>query len=100
MHLAISGDAITRRKAAELLSTVGALVIGIGVGLWLPAVGAPLAAATLVVGVVSHALGMYEKNRIETQAGEAVPEWSRALYWLCWAALAAVVAWLALDFFA
>jgi hypothetical protein len=95
MAFALSNSGIAaRRKAAELLSTTGALVLGVGIGLLLPAAGAPFAWVAVILGILSHGWGMYEKNRIEALAGEEPRWWHRVLYWGCWAALAALVIYL------
>ena len=78
-------------KKAELLSSLGAGVLGAGIALLLPNQLAPYAILILLLGLVSHAVGMSQKHRLEQQ-GEVVPLWwAEALYWLCWLALAALL---------
>ena len=93
-----STDTVARRKAAELLSTTGALVLGVGVGLILPVAGSAIAWLTIALGIVSHGWGMYAKNRIEAQASEVLPWWHRFLYWGCWLSLAALAVYLVVQF--
>ena len=62
-----------QRKAAELLSTTGALVLGVGIGLILPVVGSAIGWLTIALGIVSHGWGMYAKNQVEAQAAEELP---------------------------
>jgi hypothetical protein len=80
-------------KGAELASGLGAIVLGSGLALvlpeWLRAYAMPL----LVAGIVVHGLGMTLKYRLETRAGAPL-WWERALFWLCWMCLAALVTWL------
>lgn len=79
-------------KGAELLGTMGVLLLGIGVGAWL---GVPLTdyvLPVLILGGVCHALGMYAKHRLEAAYGGKQPGWYRALYWSCWVLLAVMAA--------
>ena len=81
-------------RAAELASGLGAIVLGAGLALvspeWLRAFAFPL----LAVGVFVHSVGMTLKYRLEHREGS--PLWcDRALFWLCWACLAAVGLWIA-----
>ena len=99
MHIATSSrNPAAQRKAAELLSTTGALVLGVGIGLILPVAGSVIAWLTIALGIVSHGWGMYAKNQIEAQAAEVFPWWHRLLYWGCWLSLAALVAYLVAQF--
>jgi hypothetical protein len=101
-HVAHAVSAIgtaSRRKAAELLSTTGALVLGVGIGLALPAVGSAIAWLIIALGIISHGWGMYAKNSAEVQSGDVFPWWHGALYWGCWIALAALAAYLAVGWF-
>jgi len=85
-------EQIARSKHADLASTAGAGILGGGLGMLLPQFVRPYAIFLVVIGILLHGWGMLEKRRLE--AGSAVPPWSRALYWLCWLALAALVAWM------
>ena len=80
-----------RYKRAELLSGLGAVVLGIGlgalVGRWLM----PIATVILVVGVIVHAAGMYSARRAEAAAGAPISGWEKALYTGCWLLLAALL---------
>jgi len=82
---------IARVKKAELLSSLGAGVLGAGIALLLPNQLAPYAIPILLLGLISHAVGMSQKHRLE-QKGEIVRIWwAETLYWLCWLALAALL---------
>jgi hypothetical protein len=85
---------ITRIKKAELLSSLGAGVLGAGIALLLPNQLAPYAIPILLLGLISHAVGMSQKHGLE-QLGEVVRVWwAEALYWFCWLALAALLVWI------
>lgn len=82
----------SRIKRAELLSSVGAGVLGAGIALLFSKALGPYATPILLVGLVSHAWGMFQKHKFES--GEPAPRvwWADALYWLCWASLALLLA--------
>lgn len=78
----------SRLKLAELTSSLGAGVLGAGIGVllatWLDGLALPI----LAVGLLLHAWGMRDKHALE--AGVVQPVWSSALYWACWLILAAL----------
>ncbi|MEQ1613789.1 MAG: hypothetical protein ABL904_13630 [Hyphomicrobiaceae bacterium] len=92
------GDAIatpmrrSRLKQAELLSAVGALVLGIGIGALAAPVLGWLAVPIFLIGCISHGWGMIQKHRIEQLDDNTPATWEAALYWGCWVALAIVLA--------
>jgi len=84
-------------KAAELVSTLGAAVLGAGFALLMLRL-ADQAVSLLAVGMLVHAVGMGLKHRL--QAGLPQPRWARWLAAVCWLALAllaATLAWHALG---
>ena len=83
---------MTRLRIAELTSSVGAIVLGVGLGAWFSRWFTPSAGLITVAGVAMHAFGMWDKHRLESVAHAESPTWATALYWLCWFLLAAVVA--------
>jgi hypothetical protein len=85
---------MTRFKLAELTSSIGALVLGIGLGgLFAPWIG-PAAGVVVLAGVITHAFGMWDKHRLEAKTGVEGGRWVVALYWICWLLLAGLVAFL------
>ncbi len=85
---------IARVKRAELLSSLGAGVLGAGIALLLPNQLAPYAFPILLVGLISHAVGTSQKHGLEQQGEVARVWWAEVLYWLCWMALAALLLFL------
>jgi hypothetical protein len=87
-----SREIIARRlRLAELSSSLGAGVLGFGIGVLVSSYVAGLGVPILVAGLLLHAWGMLDKHRIETKQGAARVWWSTLLYWICWAALTAIV---------
>jgi hypothetical protein len=83
-------------KWAELASGLGAIVLGTGLALLLPGWLRTYAVPLLVGGVLVHGLGMTLKYRLESRDGSPL-WWEQALFWLCWACLAALGVWIAID---
>lgn len=82
-----------RLKLAELTSSLGAGVLGAGIGVlfsgYLGGLGLPL----LFLGLLLHAWGMMDKHAIEAGSGATRVWWSLALYWICWLGLAGLAAY-------
>ena len=86
------GTTYARERAqAELLSNVGAGVLGAGLSLLFAHTIVRLAVPFLMVGGVVHAVAMYRKHRLDQNAETALPRWSKWLYWTCWLLLLALV---------
>lgn len=83
-----------RRKLAELTNTVGAGVLGVGVGAWLSTRIDQFLGVIIVVGLALHVWGMLDKHRLEKQEGALIPIWASTLYWICWLLLLGLVLWL------
>lgn len=81
-----------RLRLAELTSSVGAVVLGIELRVLaadrLDRLGLPL----LLVGSAVHAWGMFDKHRLERQAGTPDAWWGPVAYWSCWGLLAILAA--------
>lgn len=84
-------------RGAELASGLGAIVLGAGLVLVLPEWLRTYAWPLLIGGVVVHGVGMTLKYRLESRQGPPL-WWERALFWLCWAGLAALGLWLVVAF--
>lgn len=84
----------TATKGAELASGLGAIVLGAGLALVLPGWLRSYALPLLVGGALVHGVGMTLKYRLENRDGPPL-WWERALFWLCWAGLAALGLWIA-----
>jgi hypothetical protein len=76
-----------RIKRAQLLSTTGALALGIGLGLLLPGAVGPMTIPILVAGLLAHGWGMFETHLLERSSEVRRPRWAGVLYWVCWLAL-------------
>lgn len=86
----------TATKGAELAAGFGAIVLGAGLALVMPEWLRTYATALLVGGVLIHGVSMTLKYRLESREGPAL-WWERALFWLCWAGLAALGLWIAVG---
>jgi hypothetical protein len=88
----------TRRlKRAELLSGVGAVVLGMGLGLFFSRFLLPYATPLLLVGLLTHAWGMFDKHRLESASAGVRLWWAEILYWLCWGALLALTVYITVS---
>jgi hypothetical protein len=77
-------------KKAELLSSFGAGILGAGIALLLANTLAGYALPILLLGLISHGVGMFQKHRLE-QSGNLRIWWAESLYWFCWLALVALL---------
>jgi hypothetical protein len=77
-----------RMKKADVTSGVGAGILGGGVGVLVAPYLGPYAVPLIVVGIVMHAWGMYERHRLDAAAPRVW--WAEGLYWLCWGILIAI----------
>lgn len=82
---------ISRIKRAELLSSIGAGVLGAGIALLLANLLVPYAIPILLLGLISHAAGMFRKHGLEQQGEVVRVWWVEVLYWFCWLGLAALL---------
>lgn len=94
MQKVMGTDVGTRRlRLAELTSSLGAGILGLGIGIlagkYLDGTGLPV----LILGLVLHAWGMTDKHRLEASTGVPDVWWSTVLYWICWVLLGALVAY-------
>lgn len=82
--------ALTERSlnAATLLSTVGAGVAGIGLGIFVAGFLRSVAIPILVIGLAAHLVGMAGRRRIQSAQLYRPAAWEQWAYWGCWAAIA------------
>ena len=73
-----------RLRLAELTSTLGALVSGVGLGAIVGDRLGRLATVVLVIGIAIHGIGMLDKYRFGHRSGVHTSSWWRTLYWTCW----------------
>lgn len=79
------GNAPVRHEAAfGLLSTVGASIIGLGIGVLLSAALTSIVWFLLAFGAIAHAVGMVGTRRVKSSVNYEPAPWERAAYWLCW----------------
>ena len=88
-----------RIKRAELLGGVGALVLGMGLGLLFSSFLKPYTVPIVIVGLLSHAWGMFDKHRLEANSSPTRPWWAALLYWACWVSLLVLSVYLAASSF-
>ena len=81
-------------KRAEILGSAGAGILGVGLGAMFPGRVSVVAVPMIVLGASMHALGMWQRHRLDLAIGAELPRWSNALYWSCWGALLLVAAYL------
>ena len=81
-------------KGAELVSALGAIVLGAGLALVVPGWLRSYSHVPAGRGVVVHGLGMTLTYRLEFRRGPPL-WWERALFWLCWACLLGLSIWIA-----
>lgn len=86
-------------KRTELLSSVGAGVLGGGIALLLADILSPYSIPILMLGLVAHAVGMAQKHALEQRGGSGGAGWVEAMYWLCWLVLAALFLYILINLF-
>ncbi|WP_262271695.1 hypothetical protein [Microvirga yunnanensis] len=67
---------------------MGAVVLGVGLGVLAASHIGSLDLPLLLVGAAVHAWGMYDKHRLERQADAPDVRWEPMVYWTCWGLLA------------
>ena len=80
------------RSALTTLSVVGAAVAGAAVGSMLDTELKPIAWWIFTIGITAHLVGMVGVRRLLAQTGYEPPAWQVSAFWLCWAAIAVIVA--------
>jgi hypothetical protein len=88
---------IAQIKGAELLSSIGAGILGGGIALLLVSILERYAVPLLLLGLVSHTIGMIRKHSLEQRGNDTRVWWAEALYWLCWVLLAALLLYILIS---
>lgn len=86
-------EKITRTELSALASTLGAGILGFGLGVFLENYFQQYVFWIILIGILMHGWGMYEvhqknkesdhKNSI-SQIKRCEFSWTNLLYWLCW----------------
>lgn len=71
---------LTKAKLEELASTVGAGILGLGLGALLSNYFQRYAFGIILIGLIMHGWGMYMTHH---QNKKAI-SWMNILYWFCW----------------
>lgn len=90
-HLSFKSKTDARLKRAELLSSVGAGVLGAGLALVFADALGSYKLHILLLGLVAHAFGMFRKHQLGKQGSMVRVWWAEVFYWLCWLALAGLL---------
>ena len=75
-------------KQADVMSALGAGVLGAGVGALFANWLIEFAAAAVFIGIAVHGWGMFEKHRLGKVGDQPRTTWETVLYWGCWVVLA------------
>lgn len=89
----------SRVKRTELLSGVGAVVLGIGLGVLLSNYLKIYALPVLITGLVMHGLGMLLKHKFENESSTVRLWWAETLYWLCWVVLLGIIIYVITNYY-
>ncbi len=82
-------------KRLELLGGLGAGILGAGLALLFAEHIKQFAIPLLLLGIVSHGWTMFQKGRLELQAGIGQPRWADAAEWACWIMMAGLLVYIA-----
>ncbi|MGE3534264.1 MAG: hypothetical protein AB7H48_05495 [Parachlamydiales bacterium] len=83
----------SRLKLAELTSSIGAGVLGLGLGVHFGEHLKSFSLPIIAIGIFSHAVGMFDKHRLESQVNGVTAFWTKFLYWICWVSMAGLIAY-------
>jgi hypothetical protein len=89
-------SSMLRRKRAEVAGSVGAGILGVGLGALLAPAVRPASVLILVAGASMHTWGMWTMRRLDRDPELRASWWVNALYWACWTLLAGLGASLAI----
>ncbi|WP_194721469.1 hypothetical protein [Noviherbaspirillum malthae] len=88
-----------RLKQLDLLSGLGAGVLGAGIALLFADCLESYAVPILLVGLIAHGWAMFAKGRLDRQAQMERPMWTVAAEWACWLLLAVLAVYLVAGVF-
>jgi hypothetical protein len=91
-------DKSQRVSLAEATSSIGAGILGMGLGVSFADYLRGFGTIIILLGAVMHAWGMLDMKRMEKAAGQRRPPWSAFLYVICWTALGLLALWLAVSY--
>jgi len=91
--LRFSRGYIDQRARAELLSSIGAGVLGAGLALVFRDALTVILVPLLMLGAAMHMLGMFQKHRLDPFEAVAGPRWTVWAYWTCWLLLLGLLAY-------
>lgn len=86
---------VRQENAAALLSTTGAALGGIGIGVLLGEELGRVGLPALVIGLFVHIIGMMGKRRVQAGGGYEFSRLETSAYWLCWFLIAIVLGYAA-----
>ena len=78
-------------NASMLLSTIGAGVAGIGLGVLAAGVLEPAGVPLVAIGLASHVVGMMGRRRMQSARLYRPAFWEQLAYWGCWAGIGGLV---------
>ncbi len=85
------------RAALRSLSAVGAAVGGFGAGVLFAGSLGALAWPAMIIGITVHLFGMIGAMRLQSASGYMPSPVERVGYWLCWAIIAALMAYTGVE---
>ncbi len=91
----VDDTAMRQQNAAMLLSTTGAALGGVGVGVLLSDFLGGLGIAILLIGLLAHGVGMLGRRRAQRAQGHDYSRAELGAYWLCWVLIAIVLVYVA-----
>ncbi len=86
-------EKLTKTKVAEIASTLGAGILGFGMGALLGDYIQQYSFWIILIGLIMHGWGMYKTHQNKKESGHENSisqiklsefSWINLLYWLCW----------------
>jgi drug/metabolite transporter (DMT)-like permease len=89
-------EALNSRHLNELLSSVGAATLGLGLGSYFSSSINIVEVPLIIAGLISHSIGMYMVRQLDKRS-DALPRWTMVAYYLCWILLFTMIVFLVLK---